>query len=139
MNDLLYRGARYALICFSIFMAGCVALVLLASVCSCNAPGKQSLVEAQASAEVNTTVEALAEFENKLDAVAALVCDESQRMTETAQEGMLAVNKVDNSTSDKWVNRGMLLVLGVICLLNYPISRKIRKAIWPEKGNKPMP
>jgi len=106
----------------------------MALLAGCNAnSGEQAVarLDATATAEVAATVST--QVEGKLDAALIQIDqrleDHSARITETAQKAVLAVSKVDNSTSDKVVNR--VMVIGVVIVLvmlvaTYPVG----KLLW---------
>lgn len=84
----------------------------------------------QTTADLAAGVAAIrAEISAHTEATVAAVRDESRRTAETTQKAILAVNRTDNSTHDRWESR--LLAAGfVILALSYPIG----KLIWITGG-----
>ncbi len=127
----------------------------LAALTGCNAnSGEQALarLDTETTAEIAATVST--QVEGKLDAALVQIDqrleDHSARITETTQKAVLAVNKVDNSTSDKVVNRA--LVIGVVTVLimlvaTYPVGKllwliggrigngRAHRARYPDQGS----
>jgi hypothetical protein len=83
----------------------------------------QAAAMAEVQAEVSAIRSAVVEIKTEVQAVKVTVCDESKRITDTTQNAVVAVSRVDNSTSDKWVNRGLLAMVGVL-------SYVVGKMLW---------
>jgi hypothetical protein len=88
-------------------------------------------VENDIAAEVNSAVEA------SLAKIEAVIRDQSQRISETEQKALLATSKIDNSTSDKWVNRimaigGTVFGLILVVLLGFSAPRWPGRKFFPE-------
>jgi hypothetical protein len=78
-------------------------------------------------AEMQATVQTAVAAE--VAPVVAVVADTSKRITETVQTGVANVNRVDNSSSDKVVNRTLAAAVA-ITLAAYPVG----KLIWIVAG-----
>jgi len=109
-----------------------LATVFTSIACNANS-GEQAVarLDAQATAEIAATVST--QVEGKLDAallkIDKRIEDHSVRVTEATQKAVVAVSKVDNSTSDQVVNR--VLVVGTVAALimlvaTYPVG----KVLW---------
>jgi hypothetical protein len=102
----------------------CASFAALAIICGCaSGQSRQGTVEVTSDATIATVADVRAEAA----AIKLVVSDESKRITETTQKAVVAVSRVDNSTSDKWVNR----TLAIGAVLSYVIG----KAGWLIAGS----
>jgi len=100
-----------------VLLGGCL---VVPAACNANS-GEQTL------ARIDTTVRDAVHGE--FEAFTVKLDDHSARITETTQQAVVAVSKVDNSTSDRVVNR--ILVVGTVAALimlvaSYPVG----KLLW---------
>jgi hypothetical protein len=71
--------------------------------------------------DTDASLKASAHLESKIDSLAKLFTDQSERLTQIEQRGLVTLSKVDQSTSDKWVNRGLLGCVFVALLIPSPL------------------
>jgi hypothetical protein len=109
-----------------LILVGAAMLWLLAELAGCNAnSGEQALARIENTVDTTLRDAVHGEF----DAFTIKLDDHSARITETTQKAVVAVSKVDNSTSDRVVNR--VLVIGtVMALLMLVASYPIGKVLW---------
>lgn len=104
-------GNAVAVLLALVILVGCGLFLVL----GCNARGRQGTAEIDLEAE-------LALLKTSFD-------DLSQRQAASSQRGLVNTNKIDQSSSDKWVNRALaigLVGVALLGLLNYPVQRKLR-------------
>jgi hypothetical protein len=111
---------------------GFLAAVFAPLACNANS-GEQAVarLDTQATAEIAATVST--QVEGKLEAALVRIDkrieDHSARVTEATQKALVAVSKVDNSTSDQVVNR-VLVVGTVAALIMLVASYPVGKVLW---------
>ncbi len=112
---------------------GLSAIVVLAMACNANT-GEQAIarigdVEGRVGDVTGRMGDLAAELSGEIAAIRQEMTDQSARISEVTQQALVATSKIDNSTSDKVVNR--VLVVGVVAalimlVLTYPIG----KLLW---------
>jgi len=104
-----------------LYLALIATVINWISGCAASDQARQGTVELQADLEMPVS----ASLEAALASLKAKVTQEAQEIKQSTQTALVAFQRVDNSTSDKVVNR--MAIVGVLLLgLSYPIG----KAIW---------
>lgn len=102
--------------------------VILSFFSGCAAPGaRQGTAEVDVSPIVEAVAELQATVEAEASATAALMADQSRRVVESVQANRDA--RIDQSTSDRWLNRGLMAGLVGIAVLvivryTYPAGKR---------------